>query len=161
MSRSTDICKYSPDRGIDYYASGLAAILKVVIGPGRPSTHVYVKEIRRALTTLVHVIWDRSDEYIPVVAEANIPAEIQSRKLRECFKELLTGLLKRFRETAGDLPMGARIRLMNMTISGIAEMARRGISTPVGEDILKFVFFPASPSPSLKEVKGYEARGGT
>ncbi|MCE4601382.1 MAG: hypothetical protein F7C38_07490 [Desulfurococcales archaeon] len=151
-----DICKYSPDRGVDHYASGLAAILKVVVGPGKPSTHAYVSEIRRAMHTLVFSIWDRSDEYVLVVAEANIPTGIRSPKMKECFKELLVGLLKRFKETTDDLPIGARIRLMNMTIAGIAEMARRGVSAPVGEEIYKFIFSNSGSSPESQSEEGGE-----
>ena len=154
--KGLDVCKYNPDRGVDYYASGLAAILKVVVGAGKPSTHAYVSEIRRAMDTLVFSIWDRSDEYIPVVAEANIPTGIRSQKVKECFKELLVGLLKRFKETTDDLPIGARIRLMNMTIAGIAEMARRGISTPVGEEIYKIVFSNSGSSPESQFEEGGE-----
>lgn len=134
------MCKYSPDRGVDYYTSGLAGILKVVVGPGKESTHVYTKEVRRVLETLVFSIWDRSNEYIPVITEANIPDSIRSDRVRECFKELLIGLMKRFKETAEDLPIGSRIRLMNMVVSAIAEMARHGSLPPVGEEIISHVF---------------------
>lgn len=143
-----DVCKYNPDQGIDYYASGLSAILKVVVGPGKSSTHAYVSEVRKALDTLVFSIWDKSEEYIPLVAEANIPISIRSQRARECFKEMLVGLLKRFKETTEDLPIGARIRLMNMTIAGIAEMARRGVKAPVGERIIKIVFPHSNLVPS-------------
>ena len=147
-----EVCKYRPDRGVDYYASGLAGILRVVVGPGRDSTHAYVKEVRRALETLVFSIWDRSDEYIPVVAEANIPDSLRSARARDCFRELLIGLMRRFRESTSDLPIGSRIRLMNMTISAIAEMARYGRLPPVGEEIVSIVFSksgsPDSPSGS-------------
>ena len=149
-----DICKYNPDRGIDYYASGLSAILKVVVGSGKSSTHAYVSEVRKAMDTLVFSIWDKSEEYIPLVAEANIPISIRSQRARECFKEMLVGLLKRFKETTEDLPIGARIRLMNMTIAGIAEMARRGVKTPVGERIIKIVFSHSGLVPSSQTMKG-------
>ncbi len=135
-----DLCMYKPDRGIDYYASGIAGILKVVVGVGKQSTHAYVKEVRKALETLVFSIWDKSDEYIPVVAEANIPDSIRSSKARECFKELLIGLMKKFKETTNDIPIGSRIRLMNMAISAIAETARSGRLSPVGEKIVSHVF---------------------
>ena len=156
--KGLDICRYNPDRGVDYYASGLAAILKVVVGPSKPSTHAYVSEIRRAMNTLVFSLWDRSDEYIPVIAEANIPTGIQSPKMKECFKELLVGLLKRFKETTDDLPIGARIRLMNMTIAGIAEMARRGVNTSVGEEIYNVVFSNSgSFSSESQSIEGGES----
>jgi len=147
-----DLCAYRPDRGIDYYTSGLAGILKVVVGVGRESTHAYVKEIRRALETLVFSIWDRSDEYIPIVAEANIPDTIRNSKARECFKKLLIGLMKRFKESTSDLPIGSRIRLMNMTISAIAEMARTGRLSPVGEEVISNIF-PRSLSSSGSQTE--------
>lgn len=152
---SQDPCKYSPDRGLDYYASGLAAVMRAVVGMGKESTHAYVKEIRKALETLVFSVWDRSDEYISVVAEANIPTTIRGPRLKECFKELLIGLLRRFRETTDDLPIGSRIRLMNMTISAIAEMARWGRLPPVGDEILSYVF-PKSGHPNTSRDKGGE-----
>lgn len=143
-----DLCRYSPERGVDYYAGGLAAMLRVAVGPGRGSTHTYVKEVRRALETLVFSVWDRSDEYIPVIAESNVPDSIRSPRARECFRELLVGLLKRFRETTGDLPIGSRIRLMNMTISAIAEMARWGNLPPWGREIISRFFSKQSSSES-------------
>ena len=142
-----DLCRYRPERGIDYYTSGLAGILRVVVGAGKESTHAYVKEVRRALETLVFSVWDRSEEYIPVVAEANIPDSIRSSRARECFKELLIGLMKKFKETTSDLPIGSRIRLMNMTISAIAEMARWGRISPAAEEILSSVFPGPARSP--------------
>ena len=150
-----DLCIYRSDRGIDYYVSGIAGILRVVVGTGKQSTHAYVKEVRRALETLVFSIWDRSDEYIPVVAEANIPDAIRSSKARECFKELLIGLMKKFKETTNDLPIGSRIRLMNMTVSAIAEMARTGKLPPVGEEIASHVF----PKPSQSESQSTNEGG--
>lgn len=148
MNGVEELCRYSPDRGIDYYVSGLAGILRVVVGPGKTSTHAYVKEVRKALETLVFSVWDRSDEYIPVVAESNIPDTIHSNKVKECFRELLIALLRRFRETTADLPIGSRIRLMNMTVSAIAEMAKRGKLPPVGEKIINHVFSKSSQSVS-------------
>ena len=149
-----ELCKYSPDRGMDYYTSGLAGILRKVVGAGKESTHAYVKEVRRALETLVFSVWDRSDEYIPVVAESNIPGSICSSSVRECFKELLIGLLKRFRETTDDLPIGSRIRLMNMTISAIAEMARWGNLPPVVEETLSQIFSRSPKSESTSTDGG-------
>ncbi len=137
--QGTELCKYSPDRGVDYYASGLAGILNRVVGSGQTSTHAYVKEVRRAMETLVFSVWEKAEEYIPVLAEANIPEIIYSMKGRECYKELLTGLLRRFRETTEDIPIGARIRLMNIVISSIAEMARYNVP-PVGELVQSQVF---------------------
>ena len=137
--QSIELCRYSPDRGIEYYASGLAGILRRVVGPGQTSTHAYVKEVRRAMETLVFSVWEKAEEYIPVLAEAHIPNSIYSTKGRECFKELLAGLLRRFRETTEDIPIGARIRLMNIVISSVAEMARYNVP-PVGELILSQVF---------------------
>ncbi len=149
-----EVCRYSPSRGIDYYAAGLAGILQVVVGPGKGSTHAYVKEVRKALETLVFSVWDRSDEYIPIAAEANTPDSIRSPKARDCFKQLLVGLLKRFKESTGDLPIGARIRLMNMTISAIAEMARRGSIPPAGKEIVSHVFSKSSSSESSSPEGG-------
>lgn len=151
----SDLCRYNPERGIDYYASGLAAVLRAVVGPGKESTHAYVKEVRKALETLVFSVWDKSDEYIPVVAEANIPVPIRSSRLKECFRDLLIGLLRRFRETTDVLPIGSRIRLMNMTISAIAEMARRGKLPPVGDEILTYVF----SKPDHLNLNSSEERG--
>lgn len=139
MGECIDMCKYTPDRGVDYYASGLASILRIAVGPGQTSTHAYVKEVRKALETLVFSVWDRADEYILPIAEANIPDNLRSLRARECFRELLVGLLRRFHETADDIPVGARIRLMNMVIAGIAEMARHTLP-PVGDKIKSCVF---------------------
>ena len=102
-------------------------------------------------------MWDRSEEYIPLVAESNIPNSIYSKKARECFRELLVGLLKRFRESTADLPIGSRIRLMNMTISAIAEMARSGRLSPFGEEIKSYIFPKPSPSESISPDGGVSA----
>ena len=139
MSGGSELCKYKPDRGIEYYASGLAGILRGLLGPHQPSSHAYAKEVRKALETLVFSVWDRAHEYIDVIAESNIPENLYSIKGRECFKELLAGLLRRFYETTRDMPVGARIKLMNMVISAIVEMARYSLP-PVGEEIKSYVF---------------------
>jgi len=146
-----ELCRYQPDRGVDYYAGCLAGLLKVAVGPHRESTHAYVKEVRKAMETLVFSIWDNSDEFIRVVAEANIPSTLQSGRARECFKELLIGLLKKFRETTDNIPIGSRIRLMNMVISAIAEMARRGTVPPEGQNVLSNIF-----SSKKSDVEGGE-----
>ena len=145
-----DACEYSPSRGIDYYASALAGMLRVIVGSGQRSTHAYTKEVRKALETLVFDTWDKADEYIPIVAEANIPGEIRSVKARECFRDLLIGLMKRFHETADSMPVGARIRLMNMVMSSIAEMARYTLP-PTGEQIISHVFSKPETSPNPVE----------
>ena len=151
-----ELCKYKPGREIDYYASGLAGILRVVVGPGRESTHAYVKEVRRALETLVFSIWDK-EEYIPIVAEANVPDSIRSSKAKTCFKDLLEALLRRFKETTNDLPIGSRIRLMNMTVAAIAEMARWDKIPPAGEKIKSCVFSQSPQSSSSSSESEVEA----
>jgi len=151
-----DLCRYKPDRGLDYYASGLAGILRVVVGPGRTSTHAYIKEVRDALQALVFSAWDRADELIPIIAESNIPDEAYSSGVRACFRGLLEGLLKRFKEDTDAVPMGARIKLMNMTLRAITEMASGGKLPPVGEKIVSAIFSsksnPSSNNP-LQEVR--------
>ncbi|MCE4624267.1 MAG: hypothetical protein F7C35_00170 [Desulfurococcales archaeon] len=139
MEDKEDPCKYSPERGVDYYAAGLAGLLRVIVGSGQRSTHAYVKDVRKALETLVFTVWDKYEEYLDVIAESNIPDSLRSPKARECFRDLLVGLLRRFRETADSVPIGARIRLMNMVISAIAEMARYNLP-PTGVMIKNYVF---------------------
>lgn len=150
-----DMCRYSPGRELDYYASGLAGILRVVGAQrGGSSTHAYTKEVRRALETLVYIIWDRHEECIDSVVGANIPPELRSTSARTCFAELLKGLLKKFRETAEKLPVGARIKLMNMVIAAIAEMARYNLP-PAGARIKELVFSKTpSPAPSPEHEGG-------
>lgn len=146
MDPEKDLCKYDSARGVDYYAGALAGILGAIVGRGQDrSTHAYVKEVRRALETLVFMVWDRYEEYIPVIAESNVPDKIISKKGRECFVNLLVGLLRRFRETTRDLPIGARIRLMNMTLAAIAEMARYNKIPPVGRQVASYIFFKQGP----------------
>ncbi|HEU97922.1 MAG TPA: hypothetical protein ENO36_03605 [Fervidicoccus fontis] len=123
MSSQIEICKYTPERELDYYTSGIASIMRV-IRKGESSTYAYVKEVRRALETLVFDIWDKADSYIFTLASSNMPDEIRSNKLRDCFMELSMGLMRKFYETTKDLPIGARIKLMNMIISSIAEMSK-------------------------------------
>jgi len=153
MKEEISICGYSPDRGIDYYASGLAGILREVVGPEQRSTHTYVKEVRKALEVLVFTAWDKAEEYIPILAESNIPDSIRSARARECFKELLIGLLRRFRETSDRIPIGARIKLMNMIITSIAEMARYG-PPQAGERIVSYVFSSSESSHGNRKEGG-------
>jgi len=145
MEPNIDPCKPSPDRGLEYYASGLSAILRVVVGSGASSTHAYVKDIREALEALVYMAWN-NPEVIPMIASANVPSEIYSEKMRNCYIELLTGLLEKFREVGNNLAPGLRIRLMNMVIRSISENARSGTKTPVGEIILDFLGISKSNS---------------
>lgn len=155
MSRVViDECRYDASRGINYYTERLAAIMQLVGGAirGGTSTHVYTKEIRRAMEALVYAAWDRAEELIPDIARAHVPAELASKTARECFANLLEGLLKRFREEASDLPMGARIQLMNMLLSSIAEMARYGL--PPGGSQFKSLVFPKSESMHESQVEG-------
>ena len=146
-----ELCRYEPNKGVDYYAGCLAGLLNWFVGSYKKSTHAYVKEVRKALETLVFSIWDKSDEYIPIVAGANIPDAIQVGRFRECFKELLVGLMRRFKETTENIPIGSRIRLMNMVISAIAEMARRGTIPPEGQNVLSNIF-----SSKKSDVEGGE-----
>lgn len=139
MESNTDVCKPTPDRGIDHYASGIATIMRIVVGAREGSTHAYVKDVREALETLVFVTWNKPKELIPIIAASNIPSEIYSEKLRLCFKDLLTGLLLKFRDIGDDLSVGSRIRLMNIIVRAVAENARSGIETPVGKSILDFL----------------------
>jgi len=139
MESNVDPCKPTPDRDIDYYASGIATIMRIVVGGGNESTHAYVKDVRKALETLVYIAWNKSRELIPLIAASNIPSEIYSEKLRLCYRDLLTGLLERFREIGDDLSVGSRIKLMNIIIRAMAENARSGIETPVGKSILDFL----------------------
>ncbi len=135
-------CRYDPSRGIDYYSERLAALMKYVGNKrGATSTHVYTKEIRRALETLLFTVWDKADEYIPELARAYVPEELYGQA-RECYTLLLEGLLKRFKETTENLPMGAKIQLMNMLLSSIAEMARYNLP-PGGKDLLSLIFSSA------------------
>ncbi len=138
-----DICRYKPDRDLDYYASGLAAMMwQVGRERGGGSTYVYTKDVRKALETLVFMVWDNYEEYLESIARANIPDELRSEVAKECFAELLKGLMRRFRETTDKLPVGARIRLMNTILSGIAQAARgpRENLPPVARQISELVF---------------------
>lgn len=160
MDAGKDLCKYDPGRGVDYYAGALAGILGSIVGHGQDrSTHAYVKEVRKALETLVFMVWDRYEEYIPVTAESNVPDRITSKKGRECFANLLVGLLRRFRETTRDLPIGARIRLMNMTLAAIAEMARYNKIPPVGREVASYIFSKQGPEqgPTSESEMGGES----
>ncbi len=139
-----DLCKYGPDRGLDYYAAGLAGILRGV-RRGASSTHAYTKEVRRALETLVFNVWNDPWEFLDAISEANTPRDIYRVECRRCFAELLRALLRRFREKAENLPAGARIRLMNMIVSAIAEMARYHLP-PKGEEIFKSCFLSNNSS---------------
>ena len=152
-----DICRYSPDRELDYYAAGLAGIMGYIGWRRGGSTYAYTKEVRKALETLVYMVWDKYEEYLESIARSNIPDELRSNVARECFAELLKGLLKRFRETTDKLPVGARIRLMNMVLAGIAEMAQGPIESlpPAGTKIRDFVFSKHAPGP---ELEGGESR---
>ncbi len=119
-----NICKYSPDRELDYYAAGLAGIMGPIGWNRGGSTYAYTKEVRKALETLMYTVWDIYEEYLESIVRSNIPNELRSNTARECFAELLKGLVKRFRETTDKLPAGARIKLMNMVIASIAETAQ-------------------------------------
>ncbi|MCE4618727.1 MAG: hypothetical protein F7C37_04715 [Desulfurococcales archaeon] len=133
-----ELCKYDPGRGLDYYVAGLAGILRGA-RRGASSTHAYTKEVRKALETLVFGVWSDPWEFIDAIVEANIPRDLQKTECRKCFAELLKALLRKFREKADSLPAGARIRLMNMIVSAIAEMARYSLP-PAGDKIFELCF---------------------
>lgn len=146
-------CMYEASRGINYYTERLAAIMRYVGRKrGGLSTYAYTKEVRRALEILVYSAWDNASEFIPEIARAHVPGELRSRVNRECFAGLLEGLLRKFRDEASDLPMGARIQLMNMILSSIAEMARYNL--PPGGDKLYNMLFSKPKSTSQPEVGG-------
>ncbi|MCC6010534.1 MAG: hypothetical protein GU361_06280 [Desulfurococcales archaeon] len=138
-TKALELCKYDRSRDLDYYVSNVAIIVGRVRGVGR-STHAYVKELRKALQTLVFSAWGKT-ELIPIIAKSNVPDDIYSNQARECFEDLLKSILIRFYELTKEMPAGARIRLMNMLIDAVAETASRpSVYTPVGKEIINAFF---------------------
>ncbi len=114
-----NVCGYSESKRLDYYVMGLAQVMSLVAKQRTESKHSATKEIRRALHVLIHIAWDNSDELIPEISRAFIPSEIYSERLKQCYAMLLEGLLKKFRDITSELPVGSRIRLMNIIVNSI------------------------------------------
>ncbi|PLJ78587.1 MAG: hypothetical protein B7L53_01185 [Thermofilum sp. NZ13] len=152
VKETVELCGYKPDRFLSYYVSALSGIL----GPlrhGEKSTHAYVKEVRKALEELLFSFWDKADEMIPIIADSNIPDDLKSPEARKCFRELIAGMLTRFREVGDKLPIGARIRLMNMITAALANIARSKQLSPVGKEIADTFFKPKSDKESEGEAE--------
>ena len=115
-----EICKEPLPENLDQIVYKLGTLLKIVKS-GAESTHAVTKEIRRVLESIIE--YDEDIDVSKVFSEALVPLEVYSPKMRKCYVDLVKKLVEKVIETTKNLSIGSKIKLINIIIKAIDNIA--------------------------------------